>query len=108
MTVPKWAACLQRRFNIAQNYIIRQAENVLFKRKLCLSNFRLSPVCKESSLFLDVTDTKLVVSYPNDVSGQPIGPSFKGQAVQEDPWKWDPQLVWWNQRDVFFIQFIKN
>jgi len=31
-----------------------------------------------------------------DISGQPSGPTFRGQAVQEelgllDPWRWD----WW-------------
>jgi hypothetical protein len=34
-----------------------------------------------SSLFLEITQRKLVVT---DVSGQGIGPIYKGQAVQED------------------------
>ena len=33
------------------------------------------------SLFRDVTRRRLVVT---EVSGQPIGPIFKGQAVQEE------------------------
>jgi hypothetical protein len=33
-----------------------------------------------SSLFWDVTQHKLVVT---DVSGQPVGPVFRGQVVQE-------------------------
>jgi len=44
-----------------------------------------------SSLFLDLTQRRLVVT---DVSGQPIGRSCKGQAVQGELelfelWRWD-------------------
>jgi hypothetical protein len=38
-------------------------------------------VYMRSSLFWDVTQRRLIVA---DVSGQPIGPIFNGQAVQED------------------------
>jgi hypothetical protein len=50
-------------------------------------------------LFLDVTQRRLVVT---DVSGQPIGPSFKGQAVKGavqgelellEPRRWDRYVV---------------
>jgi hypothetical protein len=39
------------------------------------------PFILRSSRFCDVTQRRLVVT---DVSGQPIGPILKGQAVQED------------------------
>ena len=41
-----------------------------------------------SSLFWDVTRRWLVVT---DVSGQPIGPTFKGRAVRNS-WRWDRRL----------------
>jgi hypothetical protein len=48
-----------------------------------------------SSGMLRSVDGQLVT----DVSGQPIGPIFKGQAAQQeflelfDPWRWDRQTV---------------
>ena len=49
---------------MVQNYILLQAESdVLFNRILCLVNFRLSSVCKESAMFWDGTEPRFVVSY---------------------------------------------
>jgi len=45
------------------------------------------------SLFWDVTQSRCVVSYPNDVSGQPIGPIFKILLGLFDHWNWDWYVV---------------
>ena len=31
--------------------------------------------------------------FETDVSGLPIGHMFKGQVVQEEPWRWDQQVI---------------
>jgi hypothetical protein len=56
------------------NYVVKK-----MKTKYILRDIRLPPRCMRASLFWDVTKHRLVVT---DVSGQCIGPIFKGQAAR--------------------------